>query len=162
MSTPRRNPSLLRACLTILVCAGLGGFLFNWLMPQGIGFVPPEVAKPLWQSIAPQQAKELREQGAVFLDAREAGDYGKARLRGALKLPAGEIDKLYRFLEPSLRQAPALVVYGQSLSRFPAATLAQYLREQGFAQVFVLEGCLETLRGQGFDIQEVKRGGGQS
>jgi 3-mercaptopyruvate sulfurtransferase SseA len=55
-----------------------------------------------------------------------------------------------------------LVVYGQSLSRFPAATVAQHLRTQGFAQVFVLEGCLDTLRKQGFDIQEVRRGGGQS
>jgi rhodanese-related sulfurtransferase len=143
-----------------LVCAALGGLLFNWLMPQGVGLVPPEVRSPLWQTIAPTEAKELREQGAIFLDARDAGDYGQARLRGALKLPAGEIDKLYRFMEPSLRQAPALVVYGQSLSRFPAATLAQYLRGQGYEKVYVLEGCLDTLRGQGFDIQEPKRSKG--
>lgn len=161
MSISRRKPSLWRACLAMLVMAAVGGFLFNWLMPQGVGFIPPEVRDPLWRTIAPAQAKELREHGAVFLDAREAGDYGKARLRGALKLPAGEIDKLYRFLEPTLKQAPALVVYGQSLSRFPAAYLAQHLKRQGYEKVYVLEGCLDTLRGQGFDIQEIKRQGAQ-
>ncbi|MBI5521505.1 MAG: rhodanese-like domain-containing protein [Desulfarculus sp.] len=162
MSISRRKSSLWRACLATLVLAVVGGFLFNWLMPQGVGFIPPEVAKPLWKAIAPAQAKELKEQGAVFLDAREAGDYGKARLRGALKLPAGEIDKLYRFLEPTLKQAPALVVYGQSTSRFPAAYLAQHLKRQGYEKVYVLEGCLDTLRGQGFDIQEIKRQGASS
>ncbi|MFH1034002.1 MAG: rhodanese-like domain-containing protein [Pseudomonadota bacterium] len=162
MSITRRSSSLWSTCLVVLLCAALGGLLFNWLMPQGIGFVPPEVRKPLWQTIAPAQAQELKEQGAIFLDARDAGDYGQARLRGALKLPAADIDKLYRFMEPSLRPAPALVVYGQSTSRFPAATVAQYLRGQGYEKVYVLTGCLETLRGQGFDIQELKRKGSQS
>ena len=159
MSISRRTPSLLPTCLAMLLWAAAGGFLFNWLMPQGIGFIPPEVRSPLWEVIAPAEAKELKEQGAVFLDARDAGDYGQARLRGALKLPAGDIDKLYRFLAPLLQKAPALVVYGQSLSRFPAATVAQHLKRQGFQKVYVLEGCLDTLRDQGFDIQEIKRQG---
>ncbi|CAO0824714.1 Rhodanese-like domain-containing protein [Desulfarculales bacterium] len=159
MSVSRRLPSILRACLLMLVCAPLGGLLFNWLMPQGIGFLPPEVRSPLWQSVLPARAKDLREQGAIFLDARDAGDYGQAHLRGAFKLPAGEVNQLYRFIEPSLKQAPALVVYGQSLSRFPAATLAQHLKRLGYEKIYVLEGCLDTLRSQGFDIQEVKRQG---
>lgn len=146
----------------MLLCAAAGGFVFNWLMPQGIGFLPPEVRAPLWNFIPASKAKELREQGAVLFDAREAGDYGQARIRGALKLPAGEVDQLYRFLEPTLKQAPALLVYGQSTSRFPAATLAQHLRRLGFEKVYVLEGCLDTLRGQGFDIQQVKRSGAKS
>ncbi len=162
MSISRRSPAVWSTCLAILACAAAGGFLFNWLMPQGIGFLPPEVSSPLWQAVTPAEAKQLREQGAVLLDAREAGDYGQARVRGALKLPADEMERLYRYLEPTLKQAPALVVYGQSTSRFPAATLAQYLRRQGYPKVLVLEGCLDTLRKAGFDIQQVKRQGAKS
>ena len=157
---PRKSLSLPRACLAILLGAAAGGFVFNWLMPQGLSWLPPEVARPLWRPLPLEEARALASQGGLLIDAREAGDYSQARLRGAVKLPAGEIDQIYRFLKPMLDKAPALLVYGQSTSRFPAATVAQFLRREGFDKVYVLEGCLDTLAQAGFDVQRPRRGGG--
>lgn len=160
LGNPRRKPSLFRQAAGILLAALVCGLLFNLVMPQGIGLLPPGVAKPMWQAVEGPRALQMLGEGALFIDAREAGDYSKSRLRGALKLPADEVDKLYRFLEPQLAQAPAIVVYGQSVSRFPAAAVAQFLRQQGLAKVYVLEGNLPSLKALGFDVQEVRRGGG--
>lgn len=150
----------LKPCGLILAAALVLGGLFNLVMPQGVGWVPPEVASPLWRRLPAAEAQAQVKAGALLLDAREAGDYAKARVRGALKLPAGEIAKLYPLMQPLIAKAPAVVVYGQSTSRFPAATVAQHLRSQGFIRVYVVEGCLDTLEKAGFAIQRPRRGGG--
>lgn len=143
----------------ILACALGLGFLFNLVMPQGLGWLPPAVSHPLWQPIARDQALAQIRNGAMLIDARPAGDYAQARVRGALKLPQDEIAKLYPLMKPLIAKAPAVVVYGQTTSRFPAATVAQHLRAQGQDQVYVVEGCLETLEKSGFPIQRPRRGG---
>ncbi|MFH1058527.1 MAG: rhodanese-like domain-containing protein [Pseudomonadota bacterium] len=150
----------LKPCGLILAAALALGWLFNLVMPQGVGWVPPEVANPLWRRLPAAEVQTLVRAGALLLDAREAGDYAKARVRGALKLPADEIAKLYPLMQPLIAKAPAVVVYGQSTSRFPAATVAQHLRSQGFIRVYVVEGCLDTLEKAGFAIQRPRRGGG--
>lgn len=150
----------LKPCGLILAGAMVLGWLFNLVMPQGLGFVPPEIARPLWLKVPAAKAMELVRGGALLLDAREAGDYAKTRVRGALKLPAGEIAKLYPLMRPLVAKAPAVVVYGQSTSRFPAATVAQHLRREGYPNVYVVEGCMETLEQSGFAIQRPRRGGG--
>lgn len=150
----------LKPCGLILAAAVFLGWLFNLVMPQGLGFLPPEVASPLWRPLPVAEALAQVKDGALLLDARQAGDYAKARVRGALKLPADEIAKLYPLMQPLIAKAPAVVVYGQSTSRFPAATVAQHLRSQGFIRVYVVEGCLDTLEKSGFAIQRPRRGGG--
>lgn len=148
----------LKPMALILACALGLGFLFNLVMPQGLGWLPQAVSQPLWQPVARDQAREMIKNGAMLIDARPAGDYSQARVRGALKLPHDEIAKLYPLMKPLIAQAPAVVVYGQTFSRFPAATVAQHLRAQGHEKVFVVEGSLETLEKSGFPIQRPRRG----
>jgi rhodanese-related sulfurtransferase len=150
----------MKPCGLILAVAVVLGGLFNLVMPQGVGWLPPEVASPLWQRLPAAEALALVKDGALLLDAREAGDYAQARVRGALKLPSGEIAKLYPLMRPIIAEAPAVVVYGQSTSRFPAASVAQHLRREGYLRVYVAEGCLDSLEKAGFAIQRPRRGGG--
>lgn len=148
----------LKPMALILACALGLGFLFNLVMPQGLGWLPESVSRPLWQPMARDQALAQIKNGAMLIDARPAGDYSQARVRGALKLPHDEIAKLYPLMKPLIAQAPLVLVYGQTFSRFPAASVAQHLRAQGHDQVYVIEGCMETLERSGFPIQRPRRG----
>jgi 3-mercaptopyruvate sulfurtransferase SseA len=62
-------------------------------------------------------------------------------------------------MKPLIAQAPVVLVYGQTFSRFPAASVAQHLRAQGHEKVYVIEGSLETLENSGLPIQRPRRGG---
>lgn len=153
----KRPYSAFRVGLAVLAAALAGGFLFNLLMPQGISWLPPEISSPRWSLAGLEQVKSLHGQGALFIDARDAGSYAQARLRGAVKLPADELDQIYPLLKPTLEAAPDLVVYGRSLSRFPAAKVGQFLRAKGFEKVYVSEYCLDILEKAGLPVQRRRR-----
>lgn len=155
---PRARPyPFVKVCLLVLAAAVAGGFVFNLLMPQGIGWLPPEIASPRYALAGLEKVKELHAAGALFVDARDAGSYAQARLRGAVKLPAEELAQIFPLLRPTLEAAPALVVYGRSLSRFPAAKVGQFLVEQGFKEVWVSEYCLDSLQEAGLAVQQRRK-----
>jgi rhodanese-related sulfurtransferase len=157
---PRTRPyPWARLCLVVLAVAMAGGLAFNLFTPQGIGWLPPEIESPRYALAGLEKVKELHATGALFIDARDAGSYAQARLRGAVKLPADELAQIFPLLKPTLEAAPALVVYGRSLSRFPAATVGQFLVEQGFAGVWVSEYCLDSLQEAGLAVQQRRKGG---
>jgi rhodanese-related sulfurtransferase len=141
----------------MLTTAMASGLLFNMLMPQGIGWLPPEIASPRYHLAGLDKVKKLHAQGALFVDARDASSYAQARLRGAVKLPADEIAQIFPLLKPTLEAAPALTVYGRSLSRFPAAKVGQFLVGQGFKEVWVSEYCLDSLQEAGLPVQQRRR-----
>lgn len=115
----------------ILVLAGLSGLLFNMLTPQGVGFLPSAVTDPKWQPVSLSQARLLWSQGALFIDARDPGQYREAHVRGAMNLYPQDMKLLYKFLAKKITSAPQVVIYGKSFSRFPAARVAQFLTGQG-------------------------------
>ena len=149
--------SLIKPCVGIVVFATVMALGFNFIMPQGLSFMPPEISSPMWQEVTAQQAFEQAQNGAMVVDARLAGDFNARRVRGALKMPVQELTDMYKLLHTTLRQAPAIVVYGRTLSTFPAATVGQFLREQGFAKVYVCQASLEDLHKAGFQLQEPRR-----
>ena len=83
------------ACGFILLAAMAGAFLFNALMPQGIGFLPTEIKNPLWQPAPLDQAKALYDQRVLFVDARDPGKYKLGHVRGAVNLPPDEYKLIY-------------------------------------------------------------------
>ncbi len=145
--------------LGILLLAALSGLLFNVLMPQGIGWLPPEVSHPRWQEVSLSRARALWEQGALFVDARDPGLYQVARVKGAVNIYPAEMGLLLRLLQAKLKKAPALVVYGRSFSRFPAATVAQELKRRGFGQVLVMKAPFREWRLAGYPTTEPRRRG---
>ena len=135
--------SLKAGWLLILILALGGAVVFNTFMPQGIGLLPPEVSHPLWQPASLRVALKLHEQGALFVDARDPGVYKLAHIRGAVNLYPQELKLIYPLLREQLERSPQVVVYGRSRSRFPAASVAQFLRRQGLERVWVFEGDLD-------------------
>ncbi|MFO7754621.1 MAG: rhodanese-like domain-containing protein [Bacteroidales bacterium] len=72
---------------------------------------------------------------AIIIDAREAKDYRRGRIPGALGIEG--MDKLELFADSMDTETP-LYIYcdGESRSR----TVAQYLGEQGFTRLYILRG----------------------
>lgn len=149
--------ALIKSSIKIVIFAAILGIAFNIMAPQGIGFLPKEVSRPQWLEADIKHVGQLVKQGALLIDARPAGDYNQSRIRGAVKLPVEELEALYPLLADTITQAPAVVVYGRSFSRFPAATVGQYLAEQGISNVYVTEASLEELTRAGLPIQEPRR-----
>ena len=149
--------SLKAGWLLILILALGGAVAFNTLMPQGIGLLPPEVSRPLWQPASLRMALKLHEQGAQFVDARDPGVYKLEHVRGAVNLYPQELELIYPLLRDQLKQASQVVVYGRSRSRFPAATVAQFLRRQGLERVWVFEGDLGQWQKAGGPVRSRRR-----
>lgn len=141
----------------ILVVAAAGGLAFNLFMPQGVGWMPPYIERPLWQKAGLAQAAALREQGALLVDAREAGPYKLAHAAGAVNLYPQELKLLWPLLKDTVSAAPAVLVYGRSASRWPAAQIGQYLREQGLERVYVLDAGFDAWRAAGLPVKAPRR-----
>ena len=156
-----KKPAWWAACLLILLAAGGTGILFNLAAPQGIGWLPREVARPLWREIDLARAQRLWQEGVLFVDARDPGHYKLAHVRRAVGLNPQEWEILYPLLRPQLKGAAQVVVYGRSLSRFPAATVAQRLAQDGVGQVWVLGATFEQWRQAGLPsrVRKVGRAG---
>jgi len=154
----RRPPlPLLLSCIIILVVAGGAGLIFNLVMPQGVGWLPSYVSRPLWQEAGLSEAVRLQKQGAILVDARDASDYKLARAAGAVNLYPAEIKLLWPLLKQTLSAAPAVVVSGRYTSRWPAARIGQFLREQGLAKVYVLDQGLDAWRAAGLPVKTPRR-----
>lgn len=143
--------------MVMIIVAAAAGLVFNLLTPQGIGWLPSHMAEPQWQAVDLVQAVELQKEGAVLVDARDPGDYKSERAAGAVNLYPEEIKLLWPLLEPTLREAPAVVVYGRYLSRWPAAQVAQFLRGQGLPKVYVMQGGLTDWKRAGLPVKSPRR-----
>lgn len=100
--------------------------------PETAGIVTP------WVSIV--EAERLRQQGAVFADARELGAFEAGHVAGALPVPMDAGAYPHEML-PLLQGAATLIVYCDTSASCAASTqLAGLLAAEGFGDVRVLEG----------------------
>ena len=143
--------------MVMLLVAAVAGLAFNLLTPQGVGWTPSHVAQPQWSAVGLSQAVGLQKDGAVLVDARDPGDYKMSRAAGAVNLYPEEFDLLWPLLGPTLRQAPAVVVYGRYFSRWPAAQVAQLLRGQGLPKVYVMLGGMADWQKAGLPMKTPRR-----
>ncbi|WP_449246707.1 rhodanese-like domain-containing protein [Desulfarculus baarsii] len=143
--------------LAVLALAAVAGLAFNLLMPQGVGWLPPELSEPLWRAVSLEQAAAMHKRGALFVDARDPGDFKLAQVRGAVNLYREEWDQMRGLLAGVLAKAPAVVVYGRSQSRRPDAWVAQALRQDGMNDVYVMEADFEQWREAGLPVRQRRR-----
>lgn len=88
-------------------------------------------------SVSPQQAINLvNNQGGVFLDLRDSGEFKQGHITGALHIPAGKIDSRVAELE-KYKSSPIVLVckMGQQ-----AGTVGKKLKAQGFEKVYKMAG----------------------
>lgn len=93
-----------------------------------------------FKRIAPQQAQNLREQGAVVVDIRDPQTYAAAHISESRHL---DNHSLHDFIAKADLDAPLVVVCYHGNSSQAAAA---YLISQGFSDVYSLDGGFELWR----------------
>jgi rhodanese-related sulfurtransferase len=106
-----------------------------------------------------QHASKLYAKGAMFVDARDPGDYKRSHIRRAVNLSPVEREHLYPLLKPSFAAAKEIVVYGKRFSQYPAAEIGQFLRQEGFDDVWVMEDGLADWQAAGYAVRQPRRPG---
>ena len=127
------HPALIAAALA----AALAVIVYeSWLRARSAG------------GVTPQQLIQLMNRGALVLDIRPAEAYAAGHITGARQMPSEQLlkagDTLKRY------KAKPVVVYAEGRSLAPAAV--RQLMEQGFTQVFSLEGGLEAWRAENLPL----------
>ena len=103
-----------------------------------------------FKRIPPEQALALREQGAVVVDIRDPQAFAAGHISGATHLDNHSVAE---FIRNADLDAPTLVVcyHGNS-----SQSAAAYLAQQGFSDVYSLDGGFEGWRNQ--FPQDIERG----
>jgi len=93
-----------------------------------------------FKRIPPEQAQALREQGAVVVDIRDPQAFAAGHISGATHLDNHSVAE---FIRNADLDAPTLVVcyHGNS-----SQSAAAYLVDQGFSEVYSLDGGFELWR----------------
>ena len=93
-----------------------------------------------FKRIPPDQAKALREQGAVVVDIRDSQAYASGHISGSMHLDNHSVAE---FIRNADLDAPTLVVcyHGNS-----SQSAAAYLVGQGFSDVYSVDGGFELWR----------------
>ena len=94
------------------------------------------------QSITPQDAAKMLEQGAVLVDIREADEHRRAKIPGALSVPLSELDRSHL-----PKDAQAIVFHCKSGMR--TQSNAAKLKEKAGCDAYVLEGGFDNWTRQG-------------
>jgi thiosulfate sulfurtransferase len=95
-----------------------------------------------FKRIPPQQAQNLREQGAVVVDIRDPQSFANGHISGSRHL---DNHSLAAFIAAADFDQPLIVsCYHGNSSKSAAA----YLAHQGFAEVYSLDGGFELWRSQ--------------
>ncbi|WP_296269070.1 thiosulfate sulfurtransferase GlpE [Pseudomonas sp. UBA6562] len=94
-----------------------------------------------FKRVPPEQAQALREQGAVVVDIRDPQAFANGHIQGAQHLDNHSVAD---FIRQADLDAPTLVVcyHGNS-----SQSAAAYLIQQGFSDVYSLDGGFELWRG---------------
>jgi thiosulfate sulfurtransferase len=93
-----------------------------------------------FKRISPQQAQALREQGGVVVDIRDVHSYSSGHIRGSTHL---DNHSLHDFIAAADLDQPLIVTcyHGHS-----SQSAAAYLVNQGFSDVYSLDGGFEVWR----------------
>jgi thiosulfate sulfurtransferase len=93
-----------------------------------------------FKRIPPEQAQQLRLQGAVVVDIRDPDSFAAGHIRQALHL---DNQSLHAFIANADLDAPLIVncYHGNS-----SQSAAAYLVQQGFSEVYSLDGGFDLWR----------------
>jgi rhodanese-related sulfurtransferase len=113
----------------------------QWMLVTGlavaVGLLFNHESRKSGQSLSPQQAISMvnGEQG-VFLDLRDAADFGRGHIVDAMHIPAGKLDARIAELE-NFRDRPLILVckMGQH-----SGAVGKKLNTQGFSRVYRMAG----------------------
>ncbi len=156
--TARRMPHALRAAALVVV-AFAGAALSNAVNPRGIPWLPspgnrvgiPRAFEDRLPEIDAAQALALYEAGeAVFVDSRDAGDYGRDHIPGAINVPMRRWAEVWPDMEPELPRDRTLVLYCYGAHCGLSTRQGKALLEEGYEKLVVLDYGWGTWTKHGF------------
>ncbi len=103
--------------------------------------------KKAFESITPEQAKELSDQGAYFIDVREPHEYKTGHAPSAVNIPLGSLDRRLG----SIPKEREILVICQSGAR--SASASAFLAKAGYT-VFNVKGGTMNWRRSGQRISK--------
>ncbi len=176
MSEFQLSPTLKRILLEAVILVGLAltvGLSLNYQMVMN-AFTGKTVATPTPKQLTkvqqsdPTQAvieaypdpveldelDELLAAGALLIDARNAADYAKSHLAGAVSLPIGEVEaRLPGFLK-EVPKDRVLIAYCNGFGCPDSFDLGVILLKEGYQEVRVFEGGYPQWRDEGRPLEE--------
>ena len=97
------------------------------------------------------QAKELFDRKeALFVDARNAGDFAAGHIPGAVSLPVGTVDTRLPLFSATVSPATMLIVYCNGYDCHDSRDLGAKLMKAGYRLVYVFEGGYPEWRDAGY------------
>jgi len=142
--------ALLKKCGVVLMLSWLCAVIFNAVMPQGVGFMPDELLKPLWRPATILDTWELFKNGAMFIDSRSSQEYEQGHILWAFNFSPMQAEMMGDMLAPAMVKDQEIVVYGRTASRWPAAVVAQMMRKKGFHKIYVMDASFEQWAQAGY------------
>ncbi len=142
-----RFPHAVRAAL-FLVLAVAAGVVYNAANPLGLPWLPspgnrvgiPRVFETRLPQINARQAMSLYEAGdALFVDSRDAADYAKDHIPGAVNLPMRKWAELWPQAQSKLPRDRTLVLYCYGAHCGLSTRQGKALLEEGYEDLVVLD-----------------------
>jgi rhodanese-related sulfurtransferase len=127
------HPLLVGATLLLALLAAA----YEWSRARGGG-----------QSVGPNEAVQLMNQGAVVLDVRSRDQYEAGHLIDARNVPSADLAQSVETLK-KFRDKPVLTCCETGMT---ASAAARVLREQGFSKVASLRGGLQAWRAENLPL----------
>lgn len=152
--------------MLLLVWSALTALGWNLLSPWGIpltrgGIFDIAAEQGGWLRISLLDAKDFFEQGAIFIDARPMEEQKTGTIRGALSLPADELETVYPEFEMKvlgMGGGPGPmnmdhVVFCTGGTCTDSVVVADWLTEIGYERVWVMEEGYDTWLAQSLPVE---------
>lgn len=128
--------------VTVSACIGL---LFNFFWINRIPIVAPSKSEIYAQKDIPtltlEETKQILDQGGVILlDARDAAEYEKRHIKGALNLPVRLFELYYPKMKKRLPRDAEIIVYCEGIECGASLHLSQELMRLKYESIRVFLG----------------------
>lgn len=150
-SKPGRGATGLKVkeiCMIIVIGCCIG-VVFNFFWENKVPFIAPSKAEMYAQKNIPtltlEETRKKFDQGdSMFLDARDAGEYQRKHIKGALSLPARHFELYYLKIKKLLPKHAKIIVYCEGIECGASLYLSNELIRLKHESVEVfLEGWVE-------------------
>jgi rhodanese-related sulfurtransferase len=100
-----------------------------------------------------EEARQLYDSGAVFVDARAAEDYDGGHIKGALSLPAWQFEERIDSFKNEIPPSMMIVTYCSGRECDDSHMLAQRLLDEGYADVRVFIDGYPAWKAHGHPVE---------
>lgn len=151
----------LRALLLLIVFSSIG-LVVNLFSSKPLPwvYVPPtevEVAGLKVQLIDEKAAvKYLDDPSTIFVDTRKAEHFAERHVKGAVSLPARDMEERFPLVQPLLPEESRLVLYCYGPECEDAEKVAEFLAPMGYQKMVIMSAGFPGWKAAGYPVEGSK------